>query len=387
MGVFANTFNAIANAIKAKDGGGDMTPAQMAGRIAALDVPYYPRPWIGSGTHYWLHFNEGDDLSVQINFRITGTATVDFGDGTVMTKTDESSTVNHTYTTHGDYRIDVTGYDSISHNYRTFQFIRTGCDKLIQFETDVVSLTGNGNTGYAYVSSSEYKCDNLEYLNFTEATSLSNCVSCYARKLKILLTPKLVTYNNAFFMFSCDKWEMPNTLTTLNETNSSGLLISQSLQNLKKITLSSALTSLPAYFLRNGMITEITIPNSITSVGSNFLIGCSYLKRCVIPSGLTALPGEALRVCSSLLYLDLPAGWEGTTSVWAFYGLTTIQTIVIRATTPPPLSGSQNFGAINSSVKFYVPQGCVPAYEAANLWSAFTGKFYELDANGNVPAS
>lgn len=43
---------------------------------------YEPYPWIGSGTHVWVHY-DNDSMShvASLRFKYTGTTTVDWGDG------------------------------------------------------------------------------------------------------------------------------------------------------------------------------------------------------------------------------------------------------------------------------------------------------------------
>ncbi len=74
------------------------------------------------------------------------------------------------------------------------------------------------------------------------------------------------------------------------------------------ITLPSSATAVADYaFAGNGSISSVTIPANITSVGSYAFSGCTGLTSAVF-GGSVSLGGGAFYGCSSLGYVDLPAG-------------------------------------------------------------------------------
>ncbi len=66
-------------------------------------------------------------------------------------------------------------------------------------------------------------------------------------------------------------------------------------------------------------LTSVTIPDSVTSIGSEAFRGCSGLKSVTIPEGVTSIGSSAFSGCSSLTSVTIP---EGVTSIdyYAFSG-------------------------------------------------------------------
>ncbi|MCL2079197.1 MAG: leucine-rich repeat protein [Oscillospiraceae bacterium] len=72
----------------------------------------------------------------------------------------------------------------------------------------------------------------------------------------------------------------------------------------------------------------ITIPNSVTSIGSSAFIGCTSLKDIVIPDGIRSIGDSAFRGCTSLAGITIP---NSVTSIerLAFDGCESLKDIVI----------------------------------------------------------
>ena len=84
----------------------------------------------------------------------------------------------------------------------------------------------------------------------------------------------------------------------------------------------------------------------------------------VVPENITRLDGNAFRSTESLVSLDLPAtiAFIGD---WCFGG-SAIQSLTVRAATPPTL---ENGAALAASCSIYVPQESLETYKAAYRWS------------------
>lgn len=92
-------------------------------------------------------------------------------------------------------------------------------------------------------------------------------------------------------------------------------------------------------------VTNLTIPNGVTSIGANAFYGCKGLITITIPSSVTEIGDDS------------------------FTGTIDTQTITVEATTPPTIT-QRTFWNLRAS-KIYVPAESVEAYKAAQYWSTY----------------
>ena len=97
----------------------------------------------------------------------------------------------------------------------------------------------------------------------------------------------------------------------------------------------------------------MTIPNSVTSIGSYAFCRCSRLTSVTIPNSVTSIGNYAFNGCSNL------------TSV----------TVDMES----PLSISSGTFSNRANATLYVPAGCKAAYEAADYWKEFK-EIIEMEA-------
>ena len=169
-------------------------------------------------------------------------------------------------------------------------------------------------------------------------------------------------------------------------------------------------------FSGNTNLESVTLPESLTTLGSRSFESCQSLKTIKIPSGVTTIPYQCFLECSSLESVTIP---EGVTTIGgnAFFGcslkeltlpstITTIgsqvftyknrfQTITCNATTPPSLGKNAFNYNISTTVK--VSLSSIAAYRQAEGWKNFTnysggeviadGITYRIDDNGAMVAA
>ena len=72
-------------------------------------------------------------------------------------------------------------------------------------------------------------------------------------------------------------------------------------------------------YLNGELVTDLVIPDSVTSIGAYTFYGCSSLTSIEIPSGVTSIRSSAFSGCSNLTSIEIPSG---VTSIgdWAFSG-------------------------------------------------------------------
>ncbi len=100
---------------------------------------------------------------------------------------------------------------------------------------------------------------------------------------------------------------------------------------------------------------EITIPNSVTSIGDYAFYECTCLTAVTIVNSVTSIGTEAFSGCSSLTTITCEAA-------------------------APPTCGEYVFDYVDESVPLYVPAGSVGAYKAADQWEGFGDNIQPIQA-------
>ena len=122
---------------------------------------------------------------------------------------------------------------------------------------------------------------------------------------------------------------LPNTLTSVSNNPFSGCSGITTV-NVKIVDISSISSNrisysfLPTsaiwnYYINNDLITSLTIPSSITTIGRYAFYNAKGITSITLPNTLTCIQDEAFHGCSGLSTITLPSS---LTSIggWAFYG-------------------------------------------------------------------
>lgn len=153
---------------------------------------------------------------------------------------------------------------------------------------------------------------------------------------------------------------------------------------------------------------HIKIPSSLVSMGNYAFYENKYVKSITFEQGcqLTKIPASAfykvsyqyadwmemvdLSTCTQLTTLETEAfDQAGIKNMILPASITTIKNkgltsainkLTVLATTPPDLQYSFRLYESEGAGTIYIPAGTLSAYESATNWSAFTGKFVELEA-------
>ena len=122
---------------------------------------------------------------------------------------------------------------------------------------------------------------------------------------------------------------------------------------------------------------SITIPDTVTNIGTYVFQNCSSLQSINIPDGVTSIGTYVFQNCYSLTSINIP---DTVTSIGArafasCYGLGEIH---FKSTTPPTVSNSNAWSNIPTDCKIYVPTGTLSAYtSASNYPSSSTYTYIE----------
>ena len=139
-------------------------------------------------------------------------------------------------------------------------------------------------------------------------------------------------------------------------------------------------------------LTSITIPDSVTEIGSSAFKGCTgeliidsnalglyggQFTKVVIGDSVTEIGGSAFRNCTSLTSVTIP---DSVTSIgyYTIAGCTSLKEVYCKPTTPPA-GGSSMFYNNASGRKIYVPTNSVSAYKSAEYWSVYASSIEGYD--------
>ena len=201
-------------------------------------------------TRIYIHLEE-EWKSPMIGICLNGTATVDWGDGT-MTDTlvgtsveEEIWTSNHEYVTAGDYVIKLT--------------------------VDGTAAFSANKLGSIICHSNTSSNQDLMYSNFVRKIELGNNIITIGNN----------TFNNCNNLLSIT---LPNSITTI------GSYAFRDCYNLSSITLPNSVTTIGDYaFYCCNKFLSITLPNSITTIGDYAFSNCFNVRYCDF-STFTTIP-------------------------------------------------------------------------------------------------
>lgn len=115
---------------------------------------------------------------------------------------------------------------------------------------------------------------------------------------------------------------------------------------------------------------SVTIGNSVTIIGQQAFVDCSSLRSVTIGSSVRSIAHQAFETCSSLTSVTIP---DSVRSIgdWALcIGSSTNKATITFLRTTPASIASEAFDAFTLE-KIIVPKGCGEAYKNATNWANF----------------
>ena len=308
------------------------------------------------------------DADVEFSFYIgnksgdtqtTMTCTIDWGDGTVETKTitkdDKGFKLAHSYVA-GSYKIELY---NMERGYRVVGDVKNWkC--LISHSSSVKRVVLGNSVG----STGDYtfrNCSSLTSVHIPEgATSIGYNAFRNCSSLTSIHIPESVTriWDSAFK--SC------TSLTSINipeSVNSIGENAFYTCTSLKSIYIPESVTSIGAgAFNQCSSLTSINIPKRVTSIGSGTFFQCSSLTSINIPKRVTSIRSGIFYRCSSLTSINIP---ESVTSIGAqaFEWCSALISISSLNTTAPTLGSYNVFTNLPADGTLHIKPGAT-GYDA-----------------------
>lgn len=123
----------------------------------------------------------------------------------------------------------------------------------------------------------------------------------------------------------------------------------------------------------------LSLPESLTYIGSYAFFCCWHLQSLKIPNAVTKIGRTAFAGCSNLEYVSLPASLLDL-GAEVFYSCSNIKSVICNAEIPPTMGGNINndynqivfFLVDCEEVPLFVPAESIEAYKEAYQWEEFT---------------
>ena len=201
-----------------------------------------------------------------------------------------------------------------------------------------------------------YSCSNLTNVVLPKTlTQIGDIVFEYCSRLTTISIPNGVTeIRNCFGNSGLTYIDLPNSVTTLNATFNN-------VQSLKRVN--------------SNVDGECNIPDSVTTIGGSAFNGCTGLTSINIPDSVTTISGNATFAGNRNLR-QITIG-SGITSIsnQATTNSVNIQSITIKATTPPTIS---ELTWQTTTCPIYVPSQSVESYKTTGNWVTYADRIQAI---------
>ena len=145
-------------------------------------------------------------------------------------------------------------------------------------------------------------------------------------------------------------------------------------KNLTTVTMPDSVTDIGSFAFGSCYnLTNITISNSLTSIGPYAFHYCTSLENVTIPNSVTNIDNSAFYYCYNLTSIVIPNS-VNSIGGHAFYNCGNLDNVYMYSITPPTLG---NTNAIPNDTLIHVPVGGGDAYKSATNWSYYSDRIVE----------
>lgn len=218
-----------------------------------------------------------------------------------------------------------------------------------------VTIIGDGGVGF-YSGCTFSDCSSLQEIIFEESDKPIIYCNYYQElwNVKSVFLGRQIEFNNGS--------ENPR-----NTDSSSRSLF----RNVNKVIFGKNFTEIPDYFFWYcSELETITLPNTITSIGSDAFENCSKLMGIRLPNHLNEIKTNTFSCCYDLKEITIPTSVSEISST-AFWGCNSLASVICLNPTPFSLNQYVFQGLDKSAMTLYVPINSVTDYQNANIWKQF----------------
>jgi len=151
--------------------------------------------------------------------------------------------------------------------------------------------------------------------------------------------------------------------------------------SLKSITLPNSITEIGSYaFYYCTYLTNIKLPSNLTYIGLKSFQHCFMLSSITIPSKVTKIDSQAFEKCRALTTITIPKN-VSEIGMGVFRDCTNLAEVYFKSTTPPKFDKDYPntiFSGCSSNLKIYVPRGTKEQYKSA-LSGYYSSNLVEYD--------
>ena len=163
------------------------------------------------------------------------------------------------------------------------------------------------------------------------------------------------------------------TITHATTIPSAGLA---NIRTMTELNLPNTLKGIDVFACTETGVTELIIPDSVEAIGMYGCYGNMQLTNLQLGAGLKTIGQIAFGACENITEITIP---ENVTSIGssAFYNCSALQSVYCYPTTPPSAFGDysgDSWDAFDNNATgrlIYVPAESLNAYKSADGWSEY----------------